>query len=162
MTRDTITDIIGHSIAMYEDVVKVENTETIKGIKAKPPGMISQESDVREDIFRHQTARQKILDIIKATTDLEYHLTQTLYLAHDRAGHWGKDATLARLRGHCYWPNQSDDVEKYVASCYSCGLHAPSIRSQLLHPIHCYAPNQIHGMDWIGPLPVTPQAQYPP
>lgn len=54
-----------------------------------------------------------------------------------------------------YWPNQSEDVAKYIAGCIECARHGPALRSQPLHPVHVIHPMQLLGMDWVGPLPVT-------
>jgi len=75
--------------------------------------------------------------------------------AHDDSGHWAKTGTLARLRGLCYWPNQSGDVEKYIAGCLECARHGPATRSQLLNPVRVSFPFQLLGMDFIGPLAIT-------
>jgi hypothetical protein len=85
----------------------------------------------------------------------EAKIRSVLLEAHDQAGHWAKTGTLARLRGLCYWPNQSEDVEKYIAGCLECARHGPATRSQLLNPVRVSFPFQLLGMDFIGPLAVT-------
>lgn len=82
--------------------------------------------------------------------------TKVLYvlrMVHDQGGHWGKAGTLAKLRGQAYWPNQSQDVERYIAGCLECAKHGPATRSQLLHPIVVLGPFKLLGIDFIGPLP---------
>jgi hypothetical protein len=74
---------------------------------------------------------------------------------HDNGGHWGKAGTLAKLKDLAYWPNQSEDVAKYIAGCMECARHGPATRSQPLHPITVFHPFQLMGMDYIGPLKVT-------
>jgi hypothetical protein len=76
--------------------------------------------------------------------------------AHDDSGHWAKTGTMARLRGLCYWPNQSQDVEAYIAGCLICARHGTATRSQPLHPVVVTHPFQLMGMDFIGPLEKTP------
>ncbi len=46
-----------------------------------------------------------------------------LLKAYDQADHWIKTDTLARLWKLCYWLNQSEDVEKYIADCLKCAHH---------------------------------------
>jgi len=75
--------------------------------------------------------------------------------AHDDSDHWAKTGTLARLRGLCYWPDQSQDVERYIAGCLECARHEPATRSQLLNPVRVSFPFQLLGMDFIGPLAGT-------
>lgn len=84
----------------------------------------------------------------------ESKVLQVLEDAHDKSGHWAKAGTLARLRG-CYWPGQSQDVERYIAGCISCARHGPATRSQPLHPVVVTYPFQLMGMDFIGPLETT-------
>ncbi len=75
--------------------------------------------------------------------------------AHDQSGHWAKTGTLARLRGQCYWPDQSQDVERYIAGCLECARHGPATRSQPLSPVVVTYPFQLMGMDFIGPFDIT-------
>lgn len=74
---------------------------------------------------------------------------------HDKSGRWGKERTLAKLRGYVYWPNQSEDVAKYIAGCIEYARHKPALRSQPLHLVHVIHSMLLLGMDWVGPLPVT-------
>ena len=74
---------------------------------------------------------------------------------HDNSGHWAKTGTMARLRGKCYWPDQSQDVERYIAGCLDCARHGPATRSQPLNPVLVTYPLQLMGMDFIGPLDTT-------
>ena len=75
--------------------------------------------------------------------------------AHDDSGHWAKTGTMARLKGRCYWPDQSQDVERYIAGCLDCARHGPATRSQPLHPVKVTFPFQLMGMDFVGPLKTT-------
>ena len=75
--------------------------------------------------------------------------------AHDESGHWAKTGTMARLRNLCYWPGQTQDVERYIKGCLVCAQHGPATRSQPLHPIAVTYPFQLMGMDFIGPLETT-------
>ena len=75
-----------------------------------------------------------------------------LRAVHDQAGHWGKAGTMSKLRGNAYWPNQAQDVERYIAGCLDCARHGPAARSQLLHPIIILGPFRLLGIDFIGPL----------
>ena len=85
----------------------------------------------------------------------EGKVLQVLREAHDKGGHWAKTGTMAKLRGVSYWPNQSQDVERYIAGCIECARHGPATRSQPLNPVLVTFPFQLLGMDFIGPLPET-------
>ena len=79
---------------------------------------------------------------------------QVIQEAHDDCGHWGRTATLAKLR-EFYWPRKSDDVDVYISGCLLCARHGPAIRSQLLQPVATTYPFELFGIDFIGPLPTS-------
>lgn len=56
----------------------------------------------------------------------ESKVLYVLRMVHDQAGHWGKAGTLAKLRGYAYWPDQAQDVERYLAGCMECAKHGVS------------------------------------
>ena len=85
----------------------------------------------------------------------ELKVLSVLKEVHDQSGHWAKTGTIARLRGRCYWPGQSQDVERYIAGCLDCARHGPATRSQPLHPVRITFPFQLMGMDFVGPLERT-------
>ena len=85
----------------------------------------------------------------------ESRVLSVLRMVHDQAGHWGKAGTLAKLRGYAYWPDQSQDVERYIAGCLECARHGPAMRSQLLHLVIVLGPFRLLGIDFIGPLPCS-------
>jgi Integrase zinc binding domain len=88
---------------------------------------------------------------------LEARVPMILREAHDNGGHWGADATIAKLKRHCYWPNLSTDAQQYVRSCLPCARHGTALRGTTLHPIRAYRPFLLMGMDFIGPLRETPR-----
>ena len=91
----------------------------------------------------------------------ESRVPEILHEAHDRGGHWAAEATLAKLRRHCFWPNMSTDVQNYIQSCLPCARHGPALRVAALHPIRPLRPLILFGMDFIGPLKKTSRnAQY--
>ena len=83
----------------------------------------------------------------------ESKVLSVLQMVHDQAGHWAKAGTMAKLRGYAYWPQQSLDVERYIAGCLECARHGPATRSQPLHPVIVLGPFRLLGYDFIGPLP---------
>ncbi len=85
----------------------------------------------------------------------EAKVRSVLLEAHDQAGYWAKAGIMVRLWGLCHWPNQSEDVERYIAGCLECARHEAATRSQLLNPVRVSFPFQLLGMDFIGPLGVT-------
>lgn len=71
-------EIVRRSMKMYRDIFTNEGAVTVLGLQAIPPGTEWEDKQLRGDIFRHHTARQRIRDAIKAITDSEYHLTHKL------------------------------------------------------------------------------------
>ena len=59
---------------------------------------------------------------------------EILEFAHDRAGHMGRERTIALLRPRCYWPGMYSDVKDHVQECPRC------IRRK--HPVDQVAPLQ--------------------
>ena len=103
---------------------------------------------VEDILWKHQ--REYYLPCIP-----EGKVLAVLQEAHDSSGYWAKTGTMARLRGRCYWPGQSQDVERYITGCLECARHGPATRSQPLSPVLVTYPFQLIGMDFIGPLKVT-------
>ena len=87
----------------------------------------------------------------------EPRIRQVLEEAHDNNRHWGREGTMAKLRGAVYWPGQAADVERYITGCIQCARHRPAQRSEHLDPAIMSAPFELFGMDFIGPLPRTTQ-----
>jgi hypothetical protein len=73
------------------------------------------------------------------------------------AGHRGRKATLARLQQRTIWPNQEQDVARFVASCPQCQKSKNPIRPPigLMQPIPVTKKFQEFVMDLLGPLPKT-------
>jgi transposase InsO family protein len=84
--------------------------------------------------------------------------TRLLELAHDAAGHWGRDRTLLRLSRHCVWPSMTKEVEDYCRSCAVCCANKSSneLPAGLLKPLP--VPERVWdsvGVDFVGPLPTS-------
>ena len=56
---------------------------------------------------------------------------------HDLTSHFGVDRTVARIRGHYYFPKMRSYVRKHIASCIEClfSKHKPGRQAGELHPI---------------------------
>lgn len=81
--------------------------------------------------------------------------------AHDagHSGHPGRDRTLARLSSRFFWPGMGEHVREYVLTCPSCQMSRarPGALPGKLQPLPIPgAPWEVVGMDFIGPLPQTP------
>jgi hypothetical protein len=83
---------------------------------------------------------------------------RVLELAHDKAGHLGRDKVLAELRQHFFWPSMADSVAHYIRTCPSCQLNKARNQAQygdmkpLSTPDRCW---ESVSHDLITELPVT-------
>ena len=82
--------------------------------------------------------------------------TQILTEVHDGHGHYGQQATWARLYLNYWWPGVYDEVKQYVNSCHQCQIFSSIPRTPP-------ASNQIKvqelferfALDFVGPLPTS-------
>ena len=84
--------------------------------------------------------------------------TRLLELAHDAAGHFGRDKTIERLSRHCVWSGMTKEVEDYCRSCAVCCANKSSneLPAGLLKPLPI--PERVWdsvGVDFVGPLPAS-------
>lgn len=83
-----------------------------------------------------------------------------LHLNHDGpafGGHNGELRTYKQIESSYWWPKMKHDVIDYVQSCHQCQLFRPhrGKASGSLKPIVASQINQIIGLDFVGPLPLT-------
>ena len=104
--------------------------------------------------------KQKRILVPPQAIDLKAKL---LSLAHDHemAGHFGRNRTNFRLASRYYWPNIRSDIKKYVRGCLECRVHKDTAPTrQSLTPTLPNAPNELIGIDLIGPLPNPDGTKY--
>jgi transposase InsO family protein len=76
--------------------------------------------------------------------------TQLLEQLHDRAGHQGKERTLALLRRRCYWSGMEKDTHRWLEKCERCmvaKMPSPRIRP-LISSLIAYRPLEIVAIDF--------------
>lgn len=83
---------------------------------------------------------------------LKIKVHSLLLEAHDQADYWVKTDTLTRLWELCYWLNQSEDVEKYIADYLKCARHESATRLQLLNSMKVSFSFQLLNMNFIDSL----------
>lgn len=73
---------------------------------------------------------------------------------HDGHGHFGQDATWARLYRYYWWPNSYNEVKEYVKSCKACQMHSylPN-RTPLVGTVPVERLFERFAVDFIGPFP---------
>lgn len=79
------------------------------------------------------------------------------YHDHRTAGHLGITKTLTRLKIRFFWPKMTENVKRYVTSCFMCQLTKPSQKKPagLMVPIKPQKPWEYTRVDFVGPLPWT-------
>lgn len=82
----------------------------------------------------------------------EIKILNVLRNVHDNDNHWGKKEILFKLRSFVYWPNQSEDVSRYITECVKCVCHESVMRSQSFHFIKVIHFFQLMRMNYIKSL----------
>ncbi len=87
-------------------------------------------------------------------------LTPTLlqhYHSHPLSGHGGIFKTYKRLQNVVFWPKMWTDVKNYVKCCKKCQIykHDNQKPAGKLQPITTTRPNEMLGVDLMGPLPTS-------
>ena len=80
--------------------------------------------------------------------------------AHQTIGHAGSERTSKYIHKFYWWSTLSKDVTKFCATCRTCQAVKPSTQRPmgLLHPLPIPSrPWESIGMDFIGPLPPSPE-----
>ncbi|POS81910.1 hypothetical protein EPUL_006021, partial [Erysiphe pulchra] len=81
-------------------------------------------------------------------------VASVLEAAHDLEGHWKLRLTLKKLN-NVFWPNMTKDTADFIAGCLKCGKHGNAQRTQTASPIIVTDPNELWGVDFVGPFPET-------
>ena len=86
---------------------------------------------------------------------VESEVGEVLRCMHDAHGHFAQGITAGRLFGRFYWPTRNADVARWVATCDSCQRVGPIRKSGDIRPILQLQPNDMWGIDYIGPITPT-------
>ncbi|CAL8102490.1 unnamed protein product [Calicophoron daubneyi] len=78
---------------------------------------------------------------------------------HAELGHPGVSKMLEAVRKRLWWPHQHRDVVNFCQTCELCARckNPKQMNRAPLQSIHAGFPNEIVGVDLIGPLPETPR-----
>lgn len=81
---------------------------------------------------------------------------EILRQCHDGHGHFGRDATWARLYQSYWCPQAYDDVKQYLQSCFECRIfdNAPA-KDKVLRPFPVATIFERFALDYVGPLPTS-------
>jgi hypothetical protein len=89
----------------------------------------------------------------------KHELEPVLFMFHNdpTSAHFATDTMFEKLRSRYYWPQMYEDIRSYVQKCDACQRRGRFKKNQLLHPIPVGDPFYQIGIDFVGPLPLTPQ-----
>ncbi|KAJ9056893.1 hypothetical protein DSO57_1039647 [Entomophthora muscae] len=74
--------------------------------------------------------------------------------AHNGAGHFGWDSTLARLKETYWWPGMYTDTFNHTRSCMHCQRFSKKIvHTKPMEPIVVDKIFELWGIVFVGPLP---------
>ena len=87
------------------------------------------------------------------------NIPQLLHQLHDELGHPGQRKMEEAISARFWWPHQRRDIVNFCNTCQDCIRikPPPSYPRAPLQPIATGYPNQIVGVDLVGPFPVTPR-----
>ena len=88
---------------------------------------------------------------------VEDEVGEVLRSMHDMHGHFAQGITAGRIFGRFYWPTRNADVARWTATCDSCQRVSPIRKSGDIRPILQLQPNDMWGIDYIGPI--TPSCE---
>ena len=83
---------------------------------------------------------------------LEEEVERVLADLHDGHGHFAAGVTGGRAHGRFFWPTRQRDIGRWVASCEPCQRMTKRQKSGQLRSILQFAPMDMVGMDFIGPI----------
>lgn len=85
------------------------------------------------------------------------HVYEVIGKLHTSLGHVGIPKLEAAVRQRYWWPFLHDDIRAICSQCRTCGeAKSPNQRNRApMQPIVAGFPNEIVGLDIVGPLPLT-------
>jgi putative transposase len=98
-------------------------------------------------LFRKVGSRHLLVPYVKERKAI-------LEQVHDGHGHYGQNASWARLYQCYWWPGAYNDMKSYVQSCVSCQLFADRDKSKVhKNPTLMLRLFEQFSIDYVGPLP---------
>jgi hypothetical protein len=103
---------------------------------------------------RRKKTRGKLLRVIQ-----KHEVEPILFILHNHplGGHLGTDIVFNKVRNLYYWPQMYENIKDYIKACDSCQRRGRKRNPEPLQPIPVGNPFEKIGIDFVGPLPVTPR-----
>ena len=110
-----------------------------------------------QESFIYKFNKRKIGHLLKVLK--KHELEPILYMMHNdpTAGYFSIEIMFNKIRERYYWPQMYNDIKEYVRSCDSYQRRRKPSRNNELHPISPHSPFYQVGIDFVGPLPITPR-----
>ncbi|KAI0993881.1 hypothetical protein K3495_g14303 [Podosphaera aphanis] len=86
-------------------------------------------------------------------------IAPALHRAHDEAGHFASGITVRFLR-EFYWPSMLKNVTDYIEGCLTCAKYGTALRSKTLSKFLVSSPNEVWGIEFIGPFPKAENSKH--
>src|SRR6185295_14660 len=103
---------------------------------------------------RRKQTRGKLLKVIQ-----KHEVEPILFMLHNHplGGHLRTDIVFNKVRNLYYWPQMYENIKEYIKACDSCQRRGHKQNPEPLQPILVGNPFEKIGIDFVGPLPVTPR-----
>ncbi|KAI1005510.1 hypothetical protein K3495_g2709 [Podosphaera aphanis] len=82
-----------------------------------------------------------------------------LHKAHDEFGHFASGITLRFLR-EVYWPRMLKDVTDYIGGYLTFAKQGTALKSKTLSKFLVASPNEVWGIDFMGPFPKAEKSNH--
>lgn len=149
--KDTIKDPQYHDLAYY---LVYGNPPVSEPFLSHPSRQIhltwkSRNFYIHQKRLYHRTRNGGVVCVTQA------QVPEVLFKAHD-CNHYAIRSTLKSVSDIAWWPECRSNVIQDVLSCLKCTSYGPIVKRKPLHPILIHQVFHLLGLDYIGPLPETP------
>ena len=137
---------------LYQSYSYTSTTSEQKRLKAKSK-FFETKNNILYKKDRRKHTRGKLLKVIQ-----KHEVEPILFMLHNHplGGHLGTDIVFNKVRNLYYWPQMYENIKEYIKACDSCQRRGRKRNPEPLQPIPVGNPFEKIGIDFVGPLPVTP------
>jgi len=105
-------------------------------------------------LYKKNKKNEQLIKVIR-----NFELEPLLYMMHNdpTSAHFSTDTMFDKIRKRYYWPQMYENIKDYIKACDSCQRRGRKRNLEPLQPIPVGNPFEKIGIDFVGPLPVTPR-----
>ena len=109
--------------------------------------------EIKSDTL-YKRRNEKLVKILK-----EDEIDSVMFMTHNHetGAHFGVEATYNKIAERYYWKGMYKDIKRYIRYCDTCQRRGQKGGKGNLYPIKIGEPFERIGIDFVGPLPLTPQ-----